>query len=666
MITSCCYAGLVGTELKTDDDIMHFRYELYSKIYVARCIEGNCIGDTYKDYKCAEWIKHDDYKDSIYNVITKAIADCALGRNEFAVDKVKDDVVTFDNKDYKHYTPENWNALVLYNYVQCLWILAKEAKASNKKSIYGPSAMCECSEKLSHLNWTLGEKYTEELEQAIKDIEQYDGNLVLGDLTLQLQYLTDEKRILETKYTGKYEYSDLANLGVKVYDVGKGKYRRIRYDLGLARDSKWLSIEIANERLERILAYSSEGIDEIDLTDYMKIATKRRIFDYKHDPNEIEIDLSEDLDKAHPGILVVYHDDDTNRYIDKIKTNNQIPNAYKATTPISKKPRRVTITANKAYTNKITKQRKPVILGPGCFSINKGDRWDTYGAPYDLYIELNIRDEQVRLPNDCKDLFSRNSYINSIMIATQAINNTTLGCIVTDCNKLEKINIRIKKAPNLKSIEQMCIKNRHLKKAMIRIDEVPYIEDMTELFACCDELEIVSIDIHETQIPEGRYMRGMFYGDTNLKRIKWGENTAWIPGQGAPDEVGHLFKGPLDLEYGYQPDLIKRIIGVISAQIAYRDPRKTEAMLNDIIADPTIYDDIKRYEAKKEKIQSENNQIKWLIGRIESMDKEKDKDKIADYKEGIKRYEEAIDKNAKEAKEIEERLKEYKAKGYIG
>ncbi|MBQ9335012.1 MAG: hypothetical protein IJS10_00505 [Alphaproteobacteria bacterium] len=201
---------------------------------------------------------------------------------------------------------------------------------------------------------------------------------------------------------------------------------------------------------------------------------------------------------------------------------------------------------------------------------------------------------------------------------------------------------------------------------MIRIDEVPYIEDMTELFACCDELEIVSIDIHETQIPEGRYMRGMFYGDTNLKRIKWGENTAWIPEQGAPDEVGHLFKGPLDLEYGYQPDLIKRIIGVISAQIAYRDPRKTEAMLNDIIADPTIYDDIKRYEAKKEKIQSENNQIKWLIGRIESMDKEKDKDKIADYKEEIKRYEEAIDKNAKEAKEIEERLKEYKAKGYIG
>lgn len=660
---------MVGTELKTDDDIMHFRYELYSKIYVARCIEGNRIGDTYKDYKCAEWIKHDDYKDSIYNVITKAIADCALGRNEFAVDKVKDDVVTFDNKNYKHYTPENWNALVLYNYVRCLWIEAKAAKASNEGFVYGPSVMCKCRTNLRWLNWDLDEKYTEELKRAIKDIEQYEENLVLGDLILQLQYLTDEKRIPETKYRGKYKYSDLANLGVKVYDVGKGKYRRIRYDLGLARDSKWLSIEIANERLERILAYSSEGIDEIDLTDYMTINTKRRILDYKRDPNEMEINLSEGLDEAYPGILVVYHDDDTNRYIDKIKTNNQIPNAYKATPPISMKPRRVTIKANKAYTNKITKQRKPVILGPGCFSIDKGDRWDTYGAPYGLCIELNIQDEKVRLPNDCEDLFSSNPYINSIMIAAQEINNTTLDSIATDCDKLEKISIQIKKAPNLKSINRMCKNNISLKQAMIRICEVPYIEDMTELFACCGELEIVRIDINETQKQKERYIGGMFYNDTHLKRIKWGEHTAWIPGQGTPDEVGilfKLFKWNMDFGYGYRSDLIKRIIGVISTQIRNRDPRKTIAMHNDIIADPAIYDDIQRYEAKKEEIKRENYQIEWLMGRIKSMDKEKDKDKIADCEEGIKSYEEAIDKNAKEAKEIEERLKEYKARGYIG
>ena len=655
---------MVGTELKTDDDIMHFRYELYSKIYVARCIEGNRIGDTYKDYKCAEWIKHDDYKDSIYNVITKAIADCALGRNEFAVDKVKDDVVTFDNKNYKRYTPENWNALVLYNYVRCLWISAKAEKASNKGFVYDPSVMCECRGKLRNLNRELGEKYTDELKRAIKDIEQYDKNLVLGDLILQLQYLTDEGRIPETKYRGKYEYSDLANLGVKVYDVGKGKYRRIRYDLGLARDSKWLSIEIANERLERILAYSSEGIDEIDLTDYMTINKKQRILDCKHDPNEMEIDLSKDLDKAYPGVLIVYHDDDTNRYIDKIQTNDQ-SNAYISFRPKGRKPRRVTITANKAYTNKITKQRKPVILGPGCFSMNNEDSWDAAGAPYELNIVLNILDEQVRLPNDCKNLFSGNSYIKKITIEADNINNITLDSIAADCYELEEIYIRIKKAPNLKSIQQMCSGNFSLKKAMIRICEVPFIKDMRKLFASCTKLEIVSIDINETQIPERRLMEGMFYDDTKLKRIKWGANTEWIPGRGTPDEVGQLFGGGFYFWYGFHPDLIQRIIGVISAQIAYRDPRKTKAMLNDIIADPTIYDDIKRYE-KIEEMRANKYQIQCLIDEIESIDKEKDKDKIAKFKEGIKECEEAIDKNAKEAKGIEERLKEYKVKGYIG
>ena len=91
LITSCCYAGLVGTELKTEEDLHHFALSLEFKSNVAYKLSQE---------NCSDWIKEDLYKDSIYNVISNAIADCVLGRNEFAEDKVQDGVVTFENKDY--------------------------------------------------------------------------------------------------------------------------------------------------------------------------------------------------------------------------------------------------------------------------------------------------------------------------------------------------------------------------------------------------------------------------------------------------------------------------------------------------------------------------------------------------------------------------------------
>ena len=117
LVTSCCYADLIGTELKTEEDLHHFTLCLEFKSNVAYKLNQK---------ECANWIKEDTYKDSIYNVISNAIADCVLGRNEFAKDKVKDGVVTFDNKNYESYTAENWNAVVLYNLVQYVFSLKKK------------------------------------------------------------------------------------------------------------------------------------------------------------------------------------------------------------------------------------------------------------------------------------------------------------------------------------------------------------------------------------------------------------------------------------------------------------------------------------------------------------------------------------------------------------
>ena len=112
LVSSCCFANLKDYEFKTEDDIARFVVYLGFKSQIAYKLNSE---------SCVAWIKQDKYKDSIYNVISNAIADCVLKRNEFAEDKVQGGVVTFDNKDYENYTPENWNAVVLYNFVYYLF-----------------------------------------------------------------------------------------------------------------------------------------------------------------------------------------------------------------------------------------------------------------------------------------------------------------------------------------------------------------------------------------------------------------------------------------------------------------------------------------------------------------------------------------------------------------
>ena len=72
----------------------------------------------------SEWIKNKKYRDSIINVIGKAIGDCMAEENEFKHwnrEELGDKVILFeDKKKYKsflHYTISNWNAVFLYNAV---------------------------------------------------------------------------------------------------------------------------------------------------------------------------------------------------------------------------------------------------------------------------------------------------------------------------------------------------------------------------------------------------------------------------------------------------------------------------------------------------------------------------------------------------------------------
>ena len=76
---------------------------------------NNIMNYPYLDKKFA-WIKDERYWDSIVKVIGKAVGDCVTGEGVFE-NKRANDLILFKDTDPLQYTPANWNAVVLYNYV---------------------------------------------------------------------------------------------------------------------------------------------------------------------------------------------------------------------------------------------------------------------------------------------------------------------------------------------------------------------------------------------------------------------------------------------------------------------------------------------------------------------------------------------------------------------
>ena len=87
-----------------------------------RIIGHNKIVDADKD----SWIKDTKYEESITKVIGEAIGKCLSDTGEF-VNKNSGDTVTFAvTPEQTEYTPENWNAVVLWNYLnQLKWNFVK-------------------------------------------------------------------------------------------------------------------------------------------------------------------------------------------------------------------------------------------------------------------------------------------------------------------------------------------------------------------------------------------------------------------------------------------------------------------------------------------------------------------------------------------------------------
>ena len=136
-----------------------------------RIIANNKIVDADKN----NWITQGKYNESIIKVIAQAVADCITGKNEFKFKK-EGDVIMFD-AEAKDYTAENWNAVVLWNYLHVLkWDYLKSNTRSKdvvfeevKRRIYDKYQAAGVND------------FEQTVDKAISDIKEYDKELSLAD-----------------------------------------------------------------------------------------------------------------------------------------------------------------------------------------------------------------------------------------------------------------------------------------------------------------------------------------------------------------------------------------------------------------------------------------------------------------------------------------------------
>ena len=123
----------------------------------------------------SNWITQEGYNESIIKVMAQAVADCITDKNEFAF-KGEGDVITFA-VEAKDYSAENWNAVVLWNYLHVLKWDYLNNKTRSKDEIFEDVRTRICDNYPTEGEVDLAEK----LEKAISDIKEYDKELSLAD-----------------------------------------------------------------------------------------------------------------------------------------------------------------------------------------------------------------------------------------------------------------------------------------------------------------------------------------------------------------------------------------------------------------------------------------------------------------------------------------------------
>ena len=308
LISSCCFAGLVGTKLETNDSLKHFTLCLEFKSHVAYRLSRK---------ECAEWIKQERHKNSIYNVISTAIADCILEKHEFADKNLKDNIiVVFKNTVPKNYTQANWNAVVLYNFIK--YVFANQEQLNNLNA----QQMMQYFEQVYVSNWLLkeyGKEFADSINKAFKDIKEYNQQL---DIMGYLRRKTDdiEGQYADILYCKNYKENGLARITI----LSKKLYTPFTYNSdGVLQTGANLNIYVEKGLVDRVTTYEDDGKYSFDLDEFMNIKSKGTKEQYNLPKKNKEIDAKvqkylQSNDNSEPFENTTYIDRDTKRILDII------------------------------------------------------------------------------------------------------------------------------------------------------------------------------------------------------------------------------------------------------------------------------------------------------------------------------------------------------------
>ena len=135
-----------------------------------RIIANNKIVDA----KEGSWITEEKYSESIRNVIGKAIADCLTEKNEFAGKTSIEGTITFDVEP-AGYSPENWNAVVLWNLIHVY-----NCGFKNNENYTIDEAFKTVEENVKNKYSKQIEDFDKILEKAMCDVREYAKELELA------------------------------------------------------------------------------------------------------------------------------------------------------------------------------------------------------------------------------------------------------------------------------------------------------------------------------------------------------------------------------------------------------------------------------------------------------------------------------------------------------
>ena len=266
-LIQCCFAEVVVNNI---DDLKHYVISLDLKLNIAN--------HHYNSQNKTEWFANDRYKDTFFNVIPNAIADCITQRGVFAKEKLDSNMVVFSGTDTELYTAKNWNAVVFYNYIKKLYdtIISNDSK----KKVSNDDIYKQLNKDLIKI-YANNEK---EIKRACYEIQEYYDKFILFKYKLSL-YIKDFEKD-NRNWIGYQTFSRINQKSSGMIDASIYLKRDnpvlhenvFNLKKNILKKNIAFSFTIQNGKVSNLIKYSTKESDDekylemtkILLNDYMK------------------------------------------------------------------------------------------------------------------------------------------------------------------------------------------------------------------------------------------------------------------------------------------------------------------------------------------------------------------------------------------------------------